>query len=185
VESIVTQAIAANPSSVDNPLEFVFSMLQELHEERRQQKLDPEDLKKELGKKRTFPFYKESFMRPHAVTYLPGDEYLHKTFSRKKQERDNFGFGIFVLNTASGQPVDLMDDARNKTKDKKGKSKHNNLRMDLETVLLLLSTPPYNYNNVILIDQSCNTFNATVKTFEIVKKTSSELLAQQFLGGSY
>jgi len=184
VERIVTQTIAAKPSSVDNPLEFVFSMLQELHEERLQQRLDPEDLKKAYGRKRTFPFYQESFMRPHAVTYLPGDEYLHKSFSRSKRERDDHGFGIFVLNAASGKPVDLMNDPHNKTKDTTGKLKRNNLRMDLETLLLILSADPYNYNNVILVDQSCNTFSGRAKTFEIVKQTSSELLAQKFLGGS-
>ena len=183
VENIVTQAIAAKPSSVDNPLEFVFSILQELHEERRTQNLDPQDLKKSYGRKRTFPFYEESFMRPHAVTYLPGDEYLHKSFSRSKRERDDHGFGIFVLNAASGHPVDLMNDPGNKTKDRKGKLIRNNLRMDLETVLLMLSTPPYNYNNVILIDQSCNTFSGRAKTFEIVKETSAQLLAQKLLGG--
>jgi hypothetical protein len=107
-------------------------------------------------------------MRPEAVMYLPGDQYLNKKYQISEQERKEGNRGIELI---SGTHTENL----------LGKE----LKTSLDKLIVKLTSPPYNYNNLILIDQTCNVFGdvTTKYDFELLQRTSQALVTEGLLGG--
>jgi hypothetical protein len=162
---IVQNVLAADPQAANLPVPFVFSLMGKLYKELVEQELQPEQFEKDEF---TYKFFAESFMRPEAVMYLPGDQYLNKKYQISEQERKEGNRGIELI---SGTHTENL----------LGKE----LKTSLDKLIVKLTSPPYNYNNLILIDQTCNVFGdvTTKYDFELLQRTSQALVTEGLLGG--
>lgn len=162
---IVQNVLAADPQAANLPVPFVFSLMGKLYKELVNQELEPEQFEKDEF---TFKFFAESFMRPEAMMYLPGEQYLNKKYQMSAQERKEGHRGIQLITGTH-------------TKSLMGKE----LKTSLEALIHKLTSPPHNYNNLILIDQTCNVFgDVTVQyDFDLLQRTSQEFVTEGLLGG--
>lgn len=170
---LIRAAIQSNPDLVNDPMKLVFSLLNKLHKTRAAQNLEPYRFQKNVhteAEQDKLLFFITSFMRPEAVMYLPGDKYLNKHFIRSPAELAQGYRRLELENPPTG--LDYVDVL------------HSRLEITLDALIHELTHPPYNYNNLILIDQTCNTFKGSGEfSLDLTESMSKKYVKKGLMGG--
>ena len=170
---LIQTVMKKSPDAVNRPMNFVFSLMDHLHEERKAQGLEPDKFMEEDDEtiksgdfNVDYEFYSDSFMRPEAVMYLPREKYLDKQYFITPEEKKE-GYRTIELLTATTRTSLLKKTS-----------------ITLNNLVKQLTSPPLDYNNLIFIDQTSNVFSSETESFnfQLIHETSQKLVKQGLLG---